>query len=135
MVGFVRPYLEDLVKKRYSLPALKNRFERTILQYLELVEDLPNEIRPIFTQLRKNKLAVNLEHRGLDRLTRTIEHASRNISFALIIAAIFVGSSILVNAARNAGLGVFTTVGIAGFAAAAVLVVVMVISNRKRRNG
>jgi ubiquinone biosynthesis protein len=131
LVSFVRPYLEKLVEKRYSFPAIQGRFKRSLLQYLELVEDLPGEIRPIFSQLRKNKLAVNLEHRGLDRLTRTIEHASRNISFALIIAAIFVGSSILVLAARNQA-SAFTTIGIAGFGAAAVLVVLMVISNRRR---
>jgi ubiquinone biosynthesis protein len=135
MVGFVRPYLENLVSKRYSPSALKGRFKRSALQYLELVEDLPGEIRPIFAQLRRNKLAVNLEHRGLDRLTRTIEHASRNISFALIIAAMFVGSSILILATRNPGMAVLNTIGIAGFAASAILVVVMMLSNRKNRGG
>ena len=133
MVGFVKPYLEDLVSKRYSLSAIKGRVQRSLLQYLELVEDLPGEVRPIFSQLRKNKLAVNLEHRGLDRLTRTIEHASRNISFALIIAAIFVGSAILILASRTTG--AFSSIGIAGFVAAALLVVVMVISNRRNRGG
>jgi ubiquinone biosynthesis protein len=104
-----------------------------MLHYLELVEDLPAELRPILTQLRRNKLAVNLEHRGLDRVTRTIEHASRNISFALIIAAIFVGSSILVLAARSPGTTVFKTIGIAGFVASAVLAVLMILSNRRNR--
>jgi ubiquinone biosynthesis protein len=133
MVGFVRPYLEDLVAKRYSVSALRGRFKRSMLHYLELVEDLPSELRPILTQLRKNKLAVNLEHRGLNRLTRTIEHASRNISFALIIAAIFVGSSVLILAARSPGMTVFSSVGLAGFAASAILVVLMIVSNRRNR--
>jgi ubiquinone biosynthesis protein len=133
MVGFVKPYLENLVSKRYSLPAIQNRVQRSLVQYLELVEDLPGELRPIFSQLRRNKLAVNLEHRGLDRLTRTIEHASRNISFALIIAAIFVGSAILVLASRTGAFG--STVGYVGFGAAAVLLAFMVISNRRYRGG
>lgn len=135
MVSFVRPYLENLVSKRWGPSALQGRLKKSVLQYLELIEDLPGELRPIFSQLRKNKLAVNIEHRGLDRLTRTIEHASRNISFAVIIAAIVVGSSILVLAARNVGMGALSTFGVAGFLAAAVLAVVMVITNRKRRGG
>lgn len=135
MVGFVRPYLEALVSKRYSLKAMKGRLRRSLLQYAELLEDLPNELRPIFTQLRRNKLAVNLEHRGLDRLTRTIEHASRNISFALIISAMLVGSSILVLAARNPGMSVFTTLGLAGFAASVLLIILILISNRRHRSG
>jgi ubiquinone biosynthesis protein len=133
LVSFVQPYLEDLVSKRYSLSALKGRFQRGVVQYLELFENLPRELGPIFSQLRRNKLAVNLEHRGLDRITQTIEHASRNISFALIIAAMLVGSSILVLAARSPGMGVLSAVGIGGLITAAVLIVLMIVSNRRRR--
>ncbi len=124
-----------MVSKRYSVSALGDRFKRSMMRYLELAEDLPGEMRPILAQLRKNKLAVNLEHRGLDRVTRTIEHASRNISFALIIAAIFVGSSILVLASRSPGMTAFMTVGVAGFAAAAILIGIMVVSNHRNRGG
>lgn len=135
LVKFVRPYVEDLVGRRYGFSAIKSRLEKSVLQYLEFAEDLPGEVRPILTQLRRNKLSVNLEHRGLTELTRTIEHASRNISFALIISAMFVGSSILVLAARNAGMTGFTTVGVAGLIASIVLVILMVVSNRRRREG
>jgi ubiquinone biosynthesis protein len=131
MVEFVRPYIEDLVGKRYSTGALVGRFRRSAARYLELVEDLPQELRTIFSQLRRNRLAVNLEHRGLDHLTNTVEHASRNISFSLIIAAIFVGSSILVHAARDRT--ALTIVGYSGLGASVVLVVVMIISNRRIR--
>lgn len=133
MVAFVRPYVEDLVSKRYSVSAWKGRFQRDLLQYIELFEDLPKGLRPILRQLGKNKLAVHLEHRGLDRVTRTIEHASRNISFALLIAAMFVGSSILVLAARSAGMTGFIALGLAGFAASAILAVLMIVSNRRNR--
>ncbi len=131
MVGYARPYIEKLVEKRYSLGALRSRLKRSVMQYAEFVEDLPGELRPLISQLRRNKLAVNIEHRGLNRLTRTIEHASRNISFALIIAAMLVGSSILVLASRNPGMGALTAIGTAGFVAAAVLVVLMIVSNRR----
>ncbi len=131
MVEFVRPHIERLVQKRYGFGAIRARLQRSLLQYTELAEDLPGELRPLLSQLRRNKLAFNLEHRGLGRLTHTIEHASRNIAFALIIAAMLVGSSILVHAARDPGLGALNALGIAGFMAAAVLVVLMIISNRR----
>ncbi|MBS0188193.1 MAG: AarF/ABC1/UbiB kinase family protein, partial [Planctomycetes bacterium] len=134
LAEFVRPYVEKLVEKRYSFSALRSRAQRSLLHYIELVEDLPVELRAVLTQLRRNRFAVNIEHRGLTRLTHTIEHASRNISFALIIAAMLVGSSILILAARNAGVGALTAIGVAGFLAAGVLVVLMVISNRRLRD-
>ncbi len=135
MVEFARPYIEALVQKRYSFTAVRTRLRTGLLRYMEFAEDLPAEIRPILSMLRRNRFAINLEHRGLERLTRTIEHASRNISFALVIAAMVVGSSILVLAARNPGLGVLTTIGLTGFAVAALLLIAMIMANRRFKDG
>jgi ubiquinone biosynthesis protein len=131
MVEFARPYIEALVQKRYSLSAVQSRVSRGILRYLELAEDLPAEAMALLSMLRRNRFSVNVEHRGLDHLTRTVEHASRNISFAMIIAAAVVGSSILVLAARNPGANMLTAFGVAGFVAAAVLAVLMVVTSRR----
>jgi ubiquinone biosynthesis protein len=133
LVTFARPYVERLVQRRYTISAIRKRLIRSLVGYTELLEDLPGEIRPWLTHLRRNKVTINLEHRGLHRLTHAVEHASRNISFALIIAAMLVGSSILVNAARHPGLGSLTAIGIAGFVASAILVILMIISNRRYR--
>jgi ubiquinone biosynthesis protein len=100
--------------------------------YTELLEQAPDEVRTLVKQLRKNRLSFKLEHKGLDHLEDTIEHASRNISFALIIAAMFVGSSILILANKDPGWWQLSMVGIGGFTAAVVLTVLMVISNRRR---
>ncbi|MBK9188614.1 MAG: AarF/ABC1/UbiB kinase family protein [Phycisphaerales bacterium] len=135
MVEFATPHLERLVARRYSMRAMRKRFQAGMLRYVELVEDLPDDVRSIVNQLKRNRLAVNLEHRGLSRLTQTIEHASRNISFALIVAAMMVGSSILVLASRSVGGVALQAIGIAGFAAAAVLVLLIMLSSRKIKDG
>jgi len=134
MVEFARPYVEKLVKRRYGFSAMRKRLASSMLGYAELAEDLPGEVRFLLTQIKRNRLAVNLEHRGLGRLVNTIEHASRNISFALVISAMLVGSSILVLAAKDPGTGGLWFLGIAGFLAAAVLAILMVISNRRLRD-
>jgi ubiquinone biosynthesis protein len=131
MTEFARPYVEKLVQRKYGVAALRRRISAGLRGYAELVEDLPVEIRFLLTQLRRNRFAVNLEHRGLNRLVNTIEHASRNISFALLIAAMLVGSSILVLAARQRGPGVLWIIGVVGFIIAVVLAGLMIISNRR----
>jgi ubiquinone biosynthesis protein len=131
MVDFARPYVEKLVKRKYGVAALRRRITNSLMGYAELAEDLPGEIKFLMTQIRRNRLAVNLEHRGLTRLVNTIEHGSRNIAFALVIAAMLVGSAILVLAARNPGTGGLWLLGIIGFITAAVLAGLMIISNRR----
>src|SRR5262249_43498030 len=112
MAEFARPYVEKLVKRKYGVAALRKRITASLLGYTELLEELPGEIRTLLTQMRRNRLAVNLEHRGLNRLVNTIEHASRNISFALVISAMLVGSAILVLAARTPGTGMLWLLGV-----------------------
>lgn len=131
MVDFARPYIEKLVKRKYGVAALRRRITNSLMGYAELAEDLPAEIKFLFTQIRRNRLAVNLEHRGLTRLVNTIEHGSRNIAFALVISAMLVGSSILVLAARNPGTGGLWFLGIIGFITATVLAGLMILSNRR----
>lgn len=131
MVGKATPYVERLVKRRYSPAAVSKRFKHAFAQYAELIEDVPKEVKGLVRQVRRNKLAVNLEHRGLNQLTRTIEHASRNISYALIISAMTVGSSILILADRGTANWVLTAFGAIGFIGAACLMVVMMMTNRR----
>jgi len=102
-----------------------------LVKYAELIEDLPREVRGIISQVRKNRFAINLEHRGLSRLTHTIEHASRNISFSLIVASMFVGSSILILASRGDVTWVLRSFGIAGFVASFLLLIIMVVTTRR----
>jgi ubiquinone biosynthesis protein len=131
MIDFARPYIEKLVKRKYGVAALRRRITNSLMGYADLVESLPTELKFLITQIRRNRLAVNLEHRGLTRLVNTIEHGSRNIAFALVISAMLVGSSILVLAARDPGTGGLWFLGIAGFLTAAVLAGLMIVSNRR----
>ena len=135
MVEFARPYVEKLVKRRLGFRALRERLRSSLFTYAEFAEEVPGEIRNLLTQLRKNRLAVNIEHRGLQKLTNTIEHASRNISFALVVAAMLVGSSILVLAGgREPSAWMLYLLGVAGFVLALVLALMIIVSNRKLRD-
>jgi ubiquinone biosynthesis protein len=116
-----------LVKRKYSVTAARRRLRSSMFKYAQLAEDLPREVRNILGMVKQNKLAVNLEHRGLQRLTDTINSASRAVSVALLIAALLVGSSILVLAARGTDGMWLKVLGSAGFLLAAVLSIGMVV--------
>ncbi|MEM9065129.1 MAG: AarF/UbiB family protein [Planctomycetota bacterium] len=96
LVAHVSPYVERLVKQRYSLGGMRERLEAAAIRYADLFEDLPNELGDIATRLKRNELALNLQHRGLDRLTSEIERASMNISWSLVLASFVVGAALLV---------------------------------------
>ena len=128
LVAHTRPYVERLVGRRYGFGAIRNRVERTIAKYAELVEDLPVEIQNLLAQLRGNHFSVSLEHKKLERLTYTIEHSSGNIALALIIAGFITASSILILAgSRGEGSDLLHTMGVFGIILAMIGIVVLAI--------
>jgi ubiquinone biosynthesis protein len=96
LVSYVKPYVERLVKQRYSLEAIKDRFQSAAIAYADLVEEIPGEARDLLTRMKRNQFSLNLEHRGLGRLTDEIERASMNISWSLLLASFIVGAALLV---------------------------------------
>jgi len=134
IVAHVRPTIERLVRRRYGIRALRRRVRNSFIGYAEFTEKLPRDIGQLLTAVRRQKLTMNLEHRGLDRVTSTLEHASRNIARALIITALIVGSSILVlaDSAGDPKHGVLTIAASAGFVLAVILAVLGITIGKKR---
>jgi ubiquinone biosynthesis protein len=96
LIGYVRPHVERLIRQRYSLEAMKGRLEGALIAYGDLVEELPRELSDLMKSARQNRLALQLEHRGLDRYTAEVERASMNVSWSLVIGSVVVGASVLV---------------------------------------
>jgi ubiquinone biosynthesis protein len=132
-VGHARPHLEQLIRRRYGLGALRQRLRESMLGYGQLLERIPAHLRSILFAIRRNRVTINLEHRGLDRLTETIDHASNTIAHAVVVASLIMGSSVLVLADAAAGKrGMFTIFAIAGFVAAVGLLLARFIASRVR---
>lgn len=130
VVEHIRPYLETLAEQRYHPRALLHRFRRALVNYGEIVEDLPNELRDLLTLVKTNTFRINLEHHKLEQVTRTISHTATSISTALLAAALFVGSSILIMGERVSGdTGVYTIVGSVGFIGGVVLLLIILLNN------
>ncbi len=104
LVSHVKPMLRRKILRRYSPAALKDRATRSLVGYIDILEDLPGEIRSLLAQTRRKDFAINLHHQGLDRLSNTIDRSSRTIAYGLIFSAVILGASILILADRGQGL-------------------------------
>lgn len=134
VVGHVRPHVERLVKRRYGIRALRRRLQNSVLGYAQLLEELPGQVESVFFDIRRKRFTVNLQHRGLDELTNTVEHASGNVAHAVFLAAVIMGSAILILAdSIREQPGVLSLIAGIGFATAVVLALGRVITSKIRR--
>lgn len=131
IVNHVRPHVERLLRRRYGIRAIRHRLQHSLLGYAQMLEDIPKQIRSAFFGFRRNRVTINLEHRGLDRLTDTINRASGNIAHSVFVGSLILGSSILILADSVLGepglLSVFAWIGMA---VAVTLTVIRIVGNK-----
>ena len=90
-----RPYAQRLLSGRYSPEALIEVAEERALEYARYVEDYPEQIRLLLTEIADGELEVQLKHHGLDDLFGSVDVLANRLVFAVVTAALFVGSSML----------------------------------------
>jgi len=100
VLAHVEPEIEEVVTNRYGIAAIKNRLQKSITHYLLLLEDIPASIQRFLDHARHNRFTLNLELMRIEHLAEKIDLSSRLMGMAMIIAALIVGSSILILADR-----------------------------------
>ncbi|MEO6054718.1 MAG: AarF/UbiB family protein [Chthoniobacterales bacterium] len=120
-VSYVRPFLEKAIGRRYSIEALIRRAKNTLLSFVELAETLPADVGDLIREAKDGRIRFQLTHLGLSQLTNEVERASMNISSALVIASLILGSAILILADNlDRTPSALTTIAIIGFIVAVV---------------
>lgn len=133
LISYVRPHLVRLAKRQYGLDAAFTRFRRSAWNYVELVEDFPDEFRALITQLRRQNFSIRLEHKGLQELEQTIMLASKYVSAAMLVAAVVIGGALLMHrGGQPQGWTFFSVLGLAAFIIAGAFALVLLVSIFRR---
>lgn len=115
VLAHVESEIQAVVMDRHSMGAIKDRIYRTLTSSLELLEELPTDLQRFLDHARHRRFTLNLELKRIEHLSEKIDTASRIMGMAMIIAALIVGSSILLLADRiSKEPGFIGTLGILG---------------------
>ncbi|TKB12151.1 AarF/ABC1/UbiB kinase family protein [Desulforhopalus sp. IMCC35007] len=115
VLAHVEPQIQEIVMRRYSMGAIRARIGKTMTSTFELLEDLPGELQRFLDHAKHSRFTLNLELKRIEHLSETIDTSSRIMGIAMIIAALIVGSSILILADRMSHEpGFIGTLGIVG---------------------
>ncbi len=121
MITLAQPYIQRLVLRRLAPGREARAWTIALEESARLLRELPTELRLLLSRLRRGELRAQLEHRGLDRLILELDRASNRLAFALIIAALIVGSALVMQLPVGPKLWGLPLFGFLGFGLAAVL--------------
>ena len=116
-----KPFVEELLKERYS-PANLSKAIKDFVKNLYLSANLfPKNFTVILEKIKRGTLRIEFEHRGLENLIHILDKISNRISFSMIIAALIIGSSIIMRSDKGTTLFGLPTLGIIGFTVAGIM--------------
>jgi ubiquinone biosynthesis protein len=124
----VQPFAKKLIAKKFEPKELFNRAQIDFKNFINLLENFPGDWRWLARTLRRGELNIGIKHKNLEKLVLVIDHASNRLSFSLIIAALIIGSSFIMQTSRGPFVLGYPALGVAGYLTAGILGVGLIIS-------
>jgi ubiquinone biosynthesis protein len=96
LIKLAEPFMKKVKRDRVRVHRLAAEAGETTSDYLDLIRELPDELREIISQIRRGRMKIRFAHRGLESLKEGLDQVSNRISFAIVLAALIIGSSLIV---------------------------------------
>jgi ubiquinone biosynthesis protein len=96
LITLANPFMEKIKLAQLHPKRLAEEMSATGSQYLGLFRDLPEDLAFILKQVKEGRVRVELEHCGVHLLGISMDRISNRISFAIVLAAQIIGSSLIV---------------------------------------
>ncbi|MBX3607297.1 MAG: ubiquinone biosynthesis protein UbiB [Piscinibacter sp.] len=120
MAGEALPLLRQVVRARYQPRALGQRAWGGLRRVLDGAGQLPRDVARLLRRLRHGHLQLDIELAHLKRVGDQIDRAANRLSLALVIAALIIGSSIVMTVSGGPTLFGLPAFGLLGFCGAVV---------------
>ena len=115
------PYVAAAKYRKFSPSKIVNDFMGIARESYKLFQIFPTDAVEIMRLTKSGKLSFNMKIEGFDKMLNTQDQTSNRIAFSIIIAALILGSAMLINSNVPPILFGVSVIGIAGFIAAAVM--------------
>ncbi len=121
-------YSKNAAKKQLLETFRLKRFKEIYYDFWELVNIFPKQLKNILDKLARDLIRIEVKTPDIETLSNSLNKTSSRISFSLIIAALIVGSSYLMNSAATSNGSIIQTLGIIGYIVAVILGLWLVIN-------
>jgi len=128
LISAAEPYAAELVKKRMSPQRMFDKSKENLTEIGDLLLDTPKQINRLLRKSLRDEVSFRIDPIGMDKLIRDIDRSSNRLAFSVVVAAIIVGSSMLMQSDIGGKILGMPTVGAIGFLVAIVLGLRLLIS-------
>ena len=115
MAGEAEPFLSAALRERRGPLAMAKRGWRAAGTALEVLADLPRDLRRLLRSARSGRLQLHVDVAALDGFGRQLERSANRLTVGVVTAALIIGSSIVMTVKGGPTLLGLPVFGFAGF--------------------
>jgi len=115
MAGEAMPMLERLVRSRYAPKAIAKRGWIAVRDAVRLIAGLPQDLARLLRAARRGRLEVHIDVVNLQRVANQLDRAINRLVLGVVIAALIIGSSIVMTVSGGPTLLGLPFFGLLGF--------------------
>ncbi len=132
MITQAEPFIRHIKMTRFKPHRIAGDIMRLTAETFEFFQQFPKDMLEITRLIRQRKLYFKHEIQNLDTILATHDQISNRISFSIIIAALLIGSALIVISKTPPLFYGISLIGIIGFLAAAVMGIWLLIAILKK---
>jgi ubiquinone biosynthesis protein len=119
----VRPFLRQVRLERMRPRRVLEALFEFGRDFTDMARELPGEIRRIMSQLKVGEARLVFHHEGLEPAIHSAERISNRIAFSVVLAAMIIGSSVVIHSGIPPRWHDIPVIGLAGYLVSALMAV------------
>ncbi len=127
VVAHCRAFSEEQAAAARAPARLAEATREGLEQWAGTARRLPGEVEELVKKMTADRLSIDFVHRGLEFLIGEMDRSSNRIAVGLIVAALIIGSSLIILAGTGPTLWGLPVFGLFGFTVAFILGVLLVL--------
>ena len=132
MIAQATPFITEVKLARYKPQRIADDVYDLTSRLLHFFQQFPKDLLDLASLIRQQKLGIRIEHRGLETMLATLDSVSNRISFSILIAALIIGSALIVISETPPLIYGISLIGILLFSAAAIMGIWLLVAILKK---
>ena len=132
MFARAKPFIMRVKLERFKPERIADDMYEMGAHLLRFVRKFPDQLLEMANLIRQEKLRLQIEHRGLENMLATHDRISNRISFSILIAALIIGSALIVISETPPLVYGISLIGILLFFAAAIMGIWLLVAILKK---
>lgn len=128
IIANIDPFVRRLLRQKYGPDKMAKRAAKTLAGITKMAVGLPEDLETIVRKIREGRLRIEFEHKGLEGLYQKMDEVSNRMAVSILLAALLLGSSLIVLAEVPPYVGNIPALGFGGFVIAGLIALRLAVS-------